>query len=86
MHGSELGFPLELLRDLFEALGDYGATLRLAFHVPAGTAAGDPRLLEAFGVVADECGVYQVLAWATAELAGVVVQVYCHGHESPEVL
>ena len=41
----------------------------------AGSATGEPGLFEAVGVVADECGVYDVLALLATELACVLVKI-----------
>ncbi len=71
---------LVLLDHCFQILGDYGFPFGLPLHVASGSSACDPRLLDAFGVVADECSIDDVLAGSSAEFAGVVFKV--QGHSS----
>jgi len=67
-----------VLDALSEVIGDDRLALGLPLHVSARTAACDPGLLDAFGVVAHEGSVDDILAGSAAEFAGVILEIQCH--------
>ena len=70
--------PIIGLDFLLKIYGDDGPSLCLPLHVSAGSAPFDPCLLDALGVVTDECCKDEVGGCLSAELTFVVVEVYCH--------